>query len=72
MEYIHLGEILDMVLATNMVVIEGQKTYQVAVTDLEGLVDTLADLTGRSLPCAVTQKTCHQLASTSSLVMVIV
>jgi hypothetical protein len=29
---------------------------QVAVSNLEGLVDTLADLTRRGLPCAVTQK----------------
>lgn len=28
-------------------------TYQVAVTSLQGKVDTLANLTGLSLPCAV-------------------
>ncbi|KAI6749377.1 hypothetical protein HG530_015216 [Fusarium avenaceum] len=36
---------------------------QVSVADLEGLVDTLADLTGRGLPCAVSQETGEQISS---------
>ena len=60
MAYIHLGEILGIALATSLSVGEVRRAYQVAVADLEGLVDTLADLTGRSLPCAVTQKTVNR------------
>jgi hypothetical protein len=52
-----LGERLLESLANLGLVAVDLGKIQVAVANLEGLVDSLADLTGRSLPCSVTKKT---------------
>jgi hypothetical protein len=42
-------------LGDTAVPIEESDTYQVSVTNLQSLVDAVSDLTGSSLPCAISQ-----------------